>query len=259
MLGIIAKGKKIIWLIIILVLFSWFLLSDKTVDMDSNNYEELKKLSMATKEDLIGMGYSLDEVQVIKNFTDSYNNYLMLLPKIKDNSIYDLGYDNKQINRSNNFKTETEVNNVTDENLKFDLYVQDIYFDIESNRTVARALLLFDCKKNSVINCEDTVNILFDGFMVKNMYTAITYKNRNDADDVIYGVSKVNNDFGRINISIPPTQANKKYLAKSGIIVVDIFSDTLGVKSDLVIQGEYLHKTLLKEKIISHKTLLVSY
>lgn len=228
-------------------------------ELDYDDYENMELLSTKSKSQLENEGYSKVDIEKIKVFDKNYQNHLSLVNMIENNTVKHYGYNNRIIEEHR--KIIYEKNDFTKQHnhLMFNTIVMDLARDEE--RDAARIIIEFEWNNKPSSN-RHAINVTYNNFIMKNIYTALKYVDSKDQNDIVYKMAELEPvnflDGFYTDFDSRKRIDGKNYVLTAGIIVLDVRSYIVGKGiAPLSITSRYVTKPLIgSQEILSEQVIV---
>lgn len=142
-----------------------------------NEYELFKELSMKSKTELSAMGYNSSDTEKIKNFHQTYVEHLSKLKKLDDTTLSNVGYTSEQIKILRNFDGSEDQASLLAASLT--IYSTTANFNYDGNYTRGRLAYNWYWTGVPAFKMQDAVAASWNHWVVESNTSYVSYYNVN--------------------------------------------------------------------------------
>ena len=243
--------SKWIFFILFIVIIS---ISFQSKDISFDDYDMMNSLTVMSKEELSNLGYSKDQINIIKDFHKNYQNFVFMQNLLLESRINELGYDNRQIvNNSTTNSNNKKSYNLRDDSFVIDTTICDYNFDNDLKRNTSRIYITMNWI-GSINSNNESIELTFQNFTTNNQYALLNYKNTQNSNvtkNLMYQFDP-NGYVNNMNIEIDPQKKldNRQFELSSGVFILDLKSVYKDVKTPLTFEIKHFKKNILGKKIL---------
>lgn len=211
-----------------------------------NEYDLLANLTNKTDSELSEVGYTSEDIYLIRNLDESYANHIRKYATLSTSELKNLGYTEEQISIFRVFNDSEEQIRALAASMNFTLSIDYVTWSQSNNRTNASLRYYFTWVGIPLIKTNDIVAVSWNDWTINSSASYVTYRsNSGIGDDYTLAATYVPNNGPRSfggGYKFPMTQDDHSYWARSGYAIFTLYHKY--IRADLSAYAEYGHSSV---------------
>ena len=226
----------------------------RSISYQVNEYECAKALAQVDTEELGESGYSLQEIQAIKNYKQTYIEHIQELAELDNDLLANAGYTQEQINILKNFNgSEAQLMAVA---ATVNLHATATNFHYDGTYTQGRLAYTWTWDGIPAFKMEDALAVSWNDFIVTDEMSVITYyayevSAPEETRSATFSIEGCGTEGAYHKFQVQTESSTMLYrYAKTGSGHFDVRSDVHGIK-DFHYYVEYGHSQVVPSISVS--------
>ena len=211
-----------------------------------NEFELLMSLQNISEESLETLGYSSNEISIIKNVEEEYATHLYQMKEWSDNQLLSFGYSNEQIAILRNFDGSVSQMQALGATVDFRLTYTKHEWVASKNRTEAALSWSFNWNGVPLIKSMDGIGFSWNDWWQSSQYALINYTSVSGTETKVYNaeyIQPTGQTIAGAGWQFDATKEDNYYYVTSGNGVFNIYHNN--ELQDLSDYGVYGHATVV--------------